>query len=107
MGDRSFGEDGRLPRIPSLAGLTSTHNPCRLPTHMQVFYGLGTVRLQSSEATPEFWVAPEWWGASSGDSSSVFDAVGRSCAGARCMVVLSKSYGLGRPWKVNAQLLPW
>lgn len=72
---------------------------------LQVFSGPGSVRFQASAGTPEFAIWPEWWaGASFSDS---LDLIAGSCAAARCLVVLTKSYGLRRPWRITPNLLPW
>lgn len=76
---------------------------CRL----QVFTGPGSVRFQVSASTPEFQVLPEWWGGSISSLSDTLDQITRSCAGARCLVVLTRSYGLSRPWRVTPTQLPW
>lgn len=89
------------------AGATLTLAAQPVLPRQQVFTGPGSVRFQVSASTPEFQVLPEWWGGSISSLSDTLDQITRSCAGARCLVVLTRSYGLSRPWRVTPTLLPW
>lgn len=91
--------------IQVAAGATLTLAAQPVLPRQQVFSGPGSVRFQASAGGPEFAVWPEWWG---GDSlSDSLDLIAQSCASARCLVVLTKSYGLRRPWRVTPNVLPW
>ncbi|KAL4451467.1 hypothetical protein ABPG75_007129 [Micractinium tetrahymenae] len=87
------------------AGATLTLAAQPVLPRQRVFYGSGSVRFQAGDGALQFAVLPEWWGG--GSFSDTLDLVARSCAGARCLVVLTRSYGLRRPWRLNPSLLPW
>ncbi|KAL4441067.1 hypothetical protein ABPG77_010498 [Micractinium sp. CCAP 211/92] len=91
--------------IQVAAGATLTLAAQPVLPRQQVFSGPGSVRFQASAGTPEFAVWPEWWGGASFSDS--LDLIASSCAAARCLVVLTKSYGLRRPWRITPNLLPW
>jgi hypothetical protein len=61
----------------------------------------------SGAAAPEFIVVPEWWGGRGVTFSDALDLIAAACAGARCRVVLMRSYGLDRPWRVTPNLFVW